>query len=617
MAKIVDPDQLTQDLEVTFNLPSKLIQLAVTGNLDDNSPGKSSGVTHQALYSFAKEEWLADTLLQPIRFPFDPIFEAKFDWINNWQPADQQTIDLIRDGGFRVVLNDEEYASIISLQTIDDPNSDRAYYWQIAGFQAPTSSFDKTGELNEPISILSGTIGANDYRDFLKVALRVQGKTYAEGNLLLDQDLSALTYQAYRLPLANAVDPNIVDTDNDIDTLTPYTNMRLSFLKGVGYGTYTSGSVYPIESVVFDPNVQVSSSLNGSWWFTPGGGTANGTNTGNDIGITDWEPFFGQEQIGTEWFAFNRILDTSTGTATKEEFYQWGQRRLRVYGDINDDVIGAPNQDAFGVVTGSVARLLFDFVGTQLVTRGGVLIRNFDPNDTNSITLSDITVDGGGVDTEFTPVTTTARNFPFVAAGVLVFSDNLVAEPDVDTLYKMFFQYTTRNTGTDVAVTAASGDTATLTSSTTNFTTNFANGAYVSISGFANTNNNGLFQVNGVPTATTMAIRKVNGQTLVNEAAGPTVNLDADPYDSPDAIVVNNNAGSPITGQITGQTIAFDFDYDNNIQGGRTSGVNAPVAVIAQGREGAQWVDGLFTISRATGLSFPLNAATERVYANP
>jgi hypothetical protein len=617
MAKIVDPDQLTQGLEVTFNLPSKLIQLAVTGNLDDNSPGKSSGVTHQALYSFAKEEWLADTLLQPIRFPFDPIFEAKFDWINNWQPSDQQTIDLLRDGGFRVVLNDEEYASIISLQTIDDPNSDLAYYWQIPGFQAPTSSFDKTGELNEPISILSGTIGANDYRDFLKVALRVQGKTYAEGNLLLDQDLAILTYQAYRLPLANAIDPNITETDNDIDTLTPYTNMRLSFLKGVGYETFTSGSVYPVESVVFDPNVQVSSSLNGSWWFTPGGGTANGTNTGNDIGITDWEPFAGQEQIGTEWFAFNRILDTSTGTATKEEFYQWGQRQLRIYGDINDDALGAPNQDGFGVVTGSVARLLFDFVGTQLVTRGGVLIRNFDPNDTNSITLSDITVDGGGVDTEFTPVTTTARNFPFVAAGVLVFSDNLVSEPDVDTLYKMFFQYTTRNTGTDVAVTAASGDTATLTSSTTNFTTNFANGAYVSISGFANTTNNGLFQVDGVPTATTMPIRKVNGQTLINETAGPTVNLDADPYDSPDAIVVNNNAGSPITGQITAQTIAFDFDYDNNVQGGRTPAQLAPVAVIAQGREGAQWVDGLFTISRATGLSFPLNAATERVYANP
>lgn len=59
MAKIVDPDQLNQGTEVTFDTSTKTIDLAVAGNLDDSAPGRSSGVTHQALYSFAKEEWLA------------------------------------------------------------------------------------------------------------------------------------------------------------------------------------------------------------------------------------------------------------------------------------------------------------------------------------------------------------------------------------------------------------------------------------------------------------------------------------------------------------------------------------------------------------------------------
>lgn len=616
MAKIVDPDQLSQGTEVVFDRPNKKIQLQVSGNLNDNSPGKSSGVTHQALYSFAKEEWLTDVLLQPIRFPFDPIFEAKFDWINNWQPSDQQTRDLIRDGGFRVVLLNDEYSSIITLQSIDNPTSDRAYYWQTDTFTAPTVNFDKTGELNEPIMVYDGT---NDYRGFLKVAVRVQGKTYGEGNLLVDQALSALTYQAYRLPLANAVDPNIVVTDNTIDTTTPFTNIQLSYLSGSRFSTWSSGTVYAAGAVVLDPIRQSAGSSNGTWWFTPtaNGAGSVGTGTATDTSTT-WQHYSGSQQMGTEWFAFNRIFDTSSGTATAAQFYQWGQRALRKTVSINSNVIGAPDQDGFGPVTGSVARLLLDYVGTTLVTQPGVLIRNFDTNDTNNITFRDITKDGGGVDAEYVPITTTVRNYPFVAAGTIAFSTNLVAEPDVDTLYKMYFQYTTRNTGTDIAVTIATGATATLTSATTNFTTNFASGSYVIISGFGiNAVNNGLFQVTTAPSTTAMTIRKVNGETLINEIVGSTVNLDSKPYDSPDAIVVNDNAGDPITGQITASTISFDFDYVNNVQGARTANTNAPIAIIAQGKAGAQWVDGLFTISRTTGLSFPLNAATERVYANP
>jgi len=46
MAKIVDPDQLAQGTEVDFTVANKEISLNVAGNLDDNAPGKSSGVTH-------------------------------------------------------------------------------------------------------------------------------------------------------------------------------------------------------------------------------------------------------------------------------------------------------------------------------------------------------------------------------------------------------------------------------------------------------------------------------------------------------------------------------------------------------------------------------------------
>ena len=615
MAKIVDPDQLNQGVEVDFVTASKFVGLNIAGNLDDNAPGKTSGVTHQAVYSFAKEEWLADALLQPVRFPYAPIFEAKFDWVNDWQPRDQQTRDLIRDAGFRVVLLDDEYAGIISLQNINDPGSDLAYYWQTTGWTATTTNFDKTGELNEPILIFDGT---TDYRDFLKVALRVQGKTHGYGNLVVDQDLSVLTYQAYRLPISNAVDPNITASDVTIDTTSPYTEMQINFLEGSGFTTWANSTAYPAGAVVLDPIRQSGGSSNGTWWFTPGGGTSNGTGTADDTGVTDWESYAGEEQIGTEWFAFNRVIDLTSGTGTRFEIYEWGQRQLRKSTDINAANLGGPNQNGFGAVNGNVAIDLFDFQGDTLITRGGVLIRDFDANDTNALVFNDITVDGGGLDQDSVPVTSTTRQFPFVAAGTMQFSANLDGEPDVNTIYNMYFQYAVRTSGTDIAVTAASGDTATLTSSTTDFTTRYSNGDYLVISGFTtNAVNNGQFQVNGVPTSTTMPVRKINGETLINEASGDAVNLDDRPYDSPDGILVNNNAGSPITGQITAANIPFDFDYDGNNQGGRTPAQPAPVAIAAQGLEAAQWIDGLFTIQRAVGQTFPVNAADDQVYLNP
>ena len=616
MAKIVDPDQLNQATEVVFSTSGKTISLLVAGNLDDNSPGKTSGVTHQAVYSFTKEEWLATAGLQSSRFPFDPIFEGKVDWVNDWQPLNAQTRDLLRDGGFRVVLLDDEYACIISLQDFNAVG-DQGYYWgDIANrFTGVPTNFDKTGEVNENILIFDGTV---DDRDFLKVFLREQGKTHGYGDLLIDQGLSVLTYQAYRIPLSNASDPNVIETDVNIDANPPYTNMQLNFLLGSGFTTWGNSVVYGAGAVVLDPIRQSGGSSNGTWWFTPAGGTSSGTGTADDIGVTDWESYVGEEQIGLEWFAFNRVIDMASGTPLLQEIYEWGERQLRQTGSINDDLLGSPNQDGFGVVDGELAMDLFDFVGAILRTRGGVLIREFDTNDTNNLELFDITVDGGGLDQDSVPILSTIRTFPFVAAGNLIFNDNLVDDVDIDTLYTMYFQYTIRDTQIDYAVTASAGATMVLTSGTTDLTTLFTNSDYVQISGFVTnpTENNGLFQVSAV-VAGSMTCTRVNGINPINEVAGPSVNLDTDPYDSPDAIVVDDNGGTDITGTITAAQIAFDFDYDNNVQGGRTQATDAPVAVIAMGLNNAQWVDALFTITRTTGLSFPVNAPIERVYVNP
>ena len=84
------------------------------------------------------------------------------------------------------------------------------------------------------------------------------------------------------------------------------------------------------------------------------------------------------------------------------------------------------------------------------------------------------------------------------------------------------------------------------------------------------------------------------------------------------AVLVDDNGGADISGLVSAQaSIAFDFDYDGNVQGGRTAATDADITLVAIGTDGAQYVAATGTITRATGLSFTLTSALERNYSNP
>lgn len=609
--KIVDPDQITVGTEVVYDTAAKTFQYLVAGNLDDNAPGKTSGVTGQAAYSAAKDHWLASSVFRRHRFPFDPVFDASYRAKDGWDFADQQSRDLWRDAGIQITNTGQEFACIIGLQ--EAALSDVLNYQNVFGFTQSVNPFDKAGNLNEMIEIFDG--GVNDFRDFLKVYNRQQGKIYSEGNLLVDQGLSALTFVAYRIPLGSATDPNVTQSDGFIDANAPYTGMTINYLKGSGFTTFADATVYPAGAVVLDPNVQANGSSNGTWWFTPGGGTSSGANTGVDTGITDWESYSGERQIGDEWYAFNRIIDGNNGTDV--QVHELAQRELRQTGNINDNTLGAPNQNAFGDVHGDVAIRFTQFAG-GIKTFGGVFIDNLDASSRATAEFFDITVDSGGLDTFSAPLVTTGRTFPFSSAGNIIFSQNAVDETNVDTYYDMYFDYTNRQTATDVAMTAVSANTGTLTSTNVDLSI-FALGDYLQLSGFANSENNGIFRATANGTANSVAIEKPRepGTVLVAEVAGPTVNVDDNPFDTDDAIIVNDDTGTPITGTITQVNEPFTFAYDTNNQGGRTPGTDAPVTIVAQGLEDSKWVEANFTIPRQTGLSFPVNLLDESVYNNP
>lgn len=102
---------------------------------------------------------------------------------------------------------------------------------------------------------------------------------------------------------------------------------------------------------------------------------------------------------------------------------------------------------------------------------------------------------------------------------------------------------------------------------------------------------------------------------FTNDDAGDNTGRD---YGTSSAIIVNDSTGTPIAGNVSGQSfISFTYDYDGNVQRGAASaGVDAPVTIVAIGLSTAQFVITTGTITRAKGINFSLVAALERNYLN-
>ncbi len=546
MAKIVDPDQLNQSNddgagtptgEVFIDTTAKTIELipdpTYAGNLFNTSPASLSGVTLQAIYSFLKEEWKTDTDLNKFKFPIKMFTKTDGIMANGWNWAAGVTRSLIRDGGWTEIdasnVPTDRYAGIVSLGNFD-ATGDQANYQHVLGYDQGTVNFGHTGNLNEAILIYDDPGGATDYTGYLKLFLRIAsgsgtGKLYSEYNLLSEQTISALEPVLYKLPLSNSTDLKINTTDAAL-AAGIYTGMKVNYLKGALFVTATA-TTYALADVVKDGT--------GRWAFCTGAGSV--TTPGNGYatfgGTSTWQAYDGEVQIGSTYYAFNRLITGNNGTA--QQIYNWAQFKLRQTSDINANDSPTAGQRSGLTIKGTVAELLLEFVGDTLKTKPGLYISGFHADSTNSIKFRDITVDGGGVNANtYLPVTSTERNYPFVATGTLNFSTNLVGEADADTKYTMYFTST------------PSGD-----------------------------------------------------------------------FDSANAIIVKNNSAADITGQITAASIAFNFDYDGNVQGTRTAGTDAAVSIVAQGLPGATWVLTTFTITRATGQSITINADDERNYSNP
>lgn len=240
MTIISDFNLLRRDIEVILNINNRTIELNILGNLT------SSGVTLYALYSFLKNEWIIDSNLNGVPFPLFLITTESFEFINEWVPANESTINLFRNSGFAIKdINDtviEEYAGIITYGLVGI--NDQCYYLQDPNDNI--TNFLTTGYVNQVVKIYSALTNF-DRRNYLQLFVREQGKIYSSFKLDVI-GINSLTYWCYRFPLVNRIDYNIQYDDCIVDDygilISYYSSPQIKTINGVNcnFNTIINGN---------------------------------------------------------------------------------------------------------------------------------------------------------------------------------------------------------------------------------------------------------------------------------------------------------------------------------------------------------------------------------------
>lgn len=399
---------------------------------------------------------------------------------------------------------------------------------------------------------------AIDNRDEFQVKLRVRdadpnGKTF-DSSSLTAAGVAKLNNFIFRFPLANATDLKISATDAQID----------SDSNGVPDGNYLGMTI-----TYYSTAQSVSGFVGGSYNF----------------GIR---------------------IDANGGTAQEVyEFVQWSLRSTggNGTGDIDND-----GDTKIGKSMGD----LLVFEGDTLVAGlgsanpdgggTGVTIDNIAAADQNNLRL----VDNTG----------TRRQFPETISVTLDFNAALINDTVAE--YVLYFDRTIRTAVADFVLAAVSGPTGTITSAGTNLPNNaeLSVNDYIRVAGLtgADAAMNGIYQITAETTpGANWSVTRYDGATVV-AVSSTAANIDQNPIDSPDAIIVQDDTPVNVTG-LASADVNFAFDFDGNTQGGRVVSTETFVVARAIGLDGAQFIQsGVQSIASGTPLTIVLTASNELNY---
>jgi len=573
MAKILNPNFLVRS--------STLANLGVDGNIwidtatltvSMNTHGllTTEGASIQAVYSYLKQEWKTDAILIKFALPMIAITPEQFEFVDGWKPADATTSNLFRDGGYAIKRIDgtsiKEYAGIITLGSIG--TTDQVYYQQLQN--GTSTNVVLTGAVNQAVKVYTNANG-------LDIAFTATG--------------SKIT--------STTTDLSVFDV-GDILVITG---------SGLNSGTYTVASVTSSTALVVNEVIvtevagaTVDITFNSKSYFK--------------IFVREYQKLYAQSQLSD--------IGGSSLTYQAYRFPLANSADLKItnadtavltslpYTDMNITYLNGIGFTTFADATVYPANMVVqDSTGRWFITAIG--------GTSSTVGALGVVSDTGITDwvsyTGERQVGTAWYPFSVVVDADVAKNGGL---PTAEQIYE-FVQYSLRqNVDIDASTGSVIGKTAnrllkfvgdTLVTSTGVFIDNFSNTdinriEFVDVSG---TNRIFPFVAAGV----------INfNSNLVNDIGAVYkmffTNIAGKAFGAVGAIIVQDKNGIDVVGAVTGSQASFTFDYDGNIQGGRTAGTDAPITVVAIGLDKAQYVKSTSVIGRSSSNVVSLTASLER-----
>lgn len=627
MALITDPDLLVDSAaddgsqEVYINTSTKTIKLVVVGNLS------TDGVTLKCLYSFLKEQWRTDPNtknLAAFPFPMVPITNESFELVSGWDFFNDTGRYLIRNAGWTVrnVAGNvtQKWAGIIGLGTIE--SNDQLYYQQASGSTAVNAQL--TGQINQAIQILRDDDGDGVYAEgsdydrtaYFSLFCREASQLYGKSSVS-DIGVTAMDSQAYRFPIATASDLKIAAADALV-ALSGSLSGTTSWSGGVA--TYNTVAAHGLTDGAY---VQISGT-NPSGYDVRGYATYVDTDTftipiavnpGAYVGAGVVHSIYSLVKLRYFDQAFSRNVDTTVSRSFGIVV------DVGTHSGVDGSAIG---NSVFTTSLGGIPTTNNPFVSGTLVIHEGASSGSYAI--VGNPTATTVTV--AETFTSFTSASFTIH--PAVATPA-------TAE-DIYTAvqYKLRQDTNINETGQSVVGKVADqimyfvGDTLISGRASTGAQPTNPNGggSGVVIEGFDTNDTNRLtFYDNtntsrNFPFVATLTISF--GANLIADADAKywvfftTLPGAGNDYGESGAVVVDDNLGVDMAGNVSGlSSVTLTFDYDNNVQGGRTQATDADVTVVGIGLSTGQYVSATTTIARSTSNTVSLVAALERNYQNP
>jgi hypothetical protein len=531
----------------------------------------NDGVVGQSLYSFMKEEWKNDNDLIKFPFPMTAITPEQFEF-NEWRPIDSaestivtgsasDTRALIRSAGWDEVnaagfLIDQRFGWV-TLGNIDA--ADFAYgFWDSATVDADIIDATFDGPANEAVpSVINVDVSGRTSAVFTTTTL-----TFGTGDLTTDFKVGDSVF------IQNAADP----LNDGSFVLTGVSATVLTIASGWTADTDVIGDILIAvdhRTQVFTPRIRVF-------------GKTYGQSTTTAIGVST---------------ITNQVYRFPLSEATDAVISDLGVSEANADGGI------APYND-MSIAYTNVAESRDGFVLGDSKLFGVIIDGDVSVGQ----------VDGGGTATAeqiYAFVQARLLNATNINDGALAFAGDVIgrlAEPLLNI--------------------ASTGNTL----STIELTVNpvGAGGTGVAVDSFSGADKNRVAFVDNssvtqtFPLTVTLTLNfnpNLTGDAaavftmfFTNDDAGDNTGRD---YGTIDAIIVQDDTVTDISGAIPGATQNYNYAYDGNIQRGAASaGADAPVTIVAIGLSLAQYVIATGTITN-TGLTASLVAALERNFSNP